>query len=130
MPEHSIEHSSENSTRRQAEHSPRYKTKAFAARRKHSIRKKDEEEEEIWKEGSEEEEEENGGDTDRKYAMRVENHHPLPSGAIDLTSTQKLFHQWLLNQSESDKATGYRPVPTLNCGASYITVNRAKGSFK
>ena len=53
-------------------------------------------------EGSKEEEE-NGFDTDRKYAMRVENHHPLPAGAIDLTSTQKLFHQWLLNQSESDK---------------------------
>ena len=97
MSEHSIEHSSENSTRRQAEHSPRNKTKAFAAKRKHSIGKKDEEEDEMRKEGSEEDEED-GVDTDRKNVMRVDDHYPFPAGAIALTPIHNFIQGWLLDQ--------------------------------
>ena len=84
MREHSIEHSSENSTRRQSEHFPRYKTKAFAAKRKHSKAKQEEEEEE--EEGADEEESE--VDPDGKSAMRVDHHPSRAAGAIE-----SLLHQ-------------------------------------
>ena len=80
MPEHSDEHSAENSTHRQFEHSPRYKTKTFKDKRKHSTGKK-------AKQKEEDADEESRGDPDTKSVMRV-NQHRSTAGAITFVITR------------------------------------------
>ena len=80
MPKHSDEHSAENSTHRQSEHSPRYKSKTFKDKRKHSTGKK-------AKQKEEDADEESRGDPDTKSVMRV-NQHRSTAGAITFVNTR------------------------------------------
>ena len=87
MPKHSDEHSAENSTHRQSEHSPRYKTKTFKDKRKHSTGKKAMQKEEDADEESRGDQVLTRGDPDTKSVMRV-NQHRSTAGAITFVNTR------------------------------------------